>query len=376
MGFDIFGSLLCLYGGASAGQMAKFSSEAMQFNFNQSANRHPTLEGKGISFNGGDGIGFRVITWLALTAVVVMFNLWYCNKVFQRQKTKQLTAQTITTEKVAPKFTTARKWILFLAGFFFVISVVGSMCSRAAKKWEESKYNGKIPSQITSSYKAGEDYSGKKHEELGEVGKKDKITLAQVNKDKKENFWGTFGKWGDLQTYSWFVIAGIIICLLSKQNIANTLVVSFKKSIPLVLAYILMMTPMVIIKDSEMAEKIPESLPARATPNARYWLLLGALLIPLLVNLLLPGMRGILAYIAVPLLYAVSKNTLMYGIIIIMLGATIGMTFSPTNGILQTTLQQNKITYKEFLKKTWILGLLLLAVALPLVLFCAGWLAK
>jgi len=87
-------------------------------------------------------------------------------------------------------------------------------------------------------------------------------------------------------------------------------------------------------------------------------------------------MRGILAYIAVPLLYAVSKNTLMYGIIIIMLGATIGMTFSPTNGILQTTLQQNKITYKEFLKKTWILGLLLLAVALPLVLFCAEWLAK
>jgi len=61
MGFDIFGSLLCLYGGASAGQMAKFSSEAMQFNFNQSANRHPTLEGKGISFNGGDGIGFRII---------------------------------------------------------------------------------------------------------------------------------------------------------------------------------------------------------------------------------------------------------------------------------------------------------------------------
>jgi len=164
--------------------------------------------------------------------------------------------------------------------------------------------------------------------------------------------------------------------LLSKQNIANTLVVSFKKSIPLVLAYILMMTPMVIIKDSEMAEKIPKLLPTRATPNARYLLLIGALLIPLLVNLLLPGMRGILAYIAVPLLYAVSKNTLMYGIIIIMLGATIGMTFSPTNGILQTTLQQNKITYKEFLKKTWILGLLLLAVALPLVLFCAEWLAK
>ncbi|WP_147409626.1 hypothetical protein [endosymbiont GvMRE of Glomus versiforme] len=375
MGFDIFGALLCLYGGASAGQMAKFSSEAMQFGFNQSANKHPTLEGKGISFSGNDGIGFRMIAWLALTAIVVMFNLWYCNKVFQKRKikTKQLTTQSIT-EKVTPKFTTARKWILFLAGFFLAISIAGQMAKGRAKKWEEN-YKGKIPPEVTSSYEAGENYSGKEHIELGAADKKGATILAEVKEDQKENLWGTFGKWEELQIYSWFIIGGIIICLLSKQNIVNTLIVSLKKSIPLVLSYILMFTPMVIIRDSGMSKNISELLPTRTTPSARYWLLFGALLIPLIISLVFPILRHALNYIAVPLFYAVSKNTLMYGIIIVLIGSTIGMTFSPVNGILQTSLQQNKITYKEFLKKTWVLGLLLLAVVLPLIWFCAWRLA-
>jgi len=113
-----------------------------------------------------------------------------------------------------------------------------------------------------------------------------------------------------------------------------------------------MLTPILIIKDSGMSENIPKLLPVGVTQNARYWLLFGALLIPFIINLFLPLTRGILVYIAVPILYAVSKNSLMYGTIIIFLGASIAMAFSPANGILQTSLQENKITYKEYLKKT------------------------
>jgi uncharacterized ion transporter superfamily protein YfcC len=61
MGFDVFSALLCLYGGASAGQMSKISSEAMGFNFNNYVNSHEALEGKAIKFTGNDGAGFRVI---------------------------------------------------------------------------------------------------------------------------------------------------------------------------------------------------------------------------------------------------------------------------------------------------------------------------
>ena len=62
MGFDVFSALLCLFGGASAGQMSKFSSEAMGQNFNEYVNRHEALEGKAVKFTGSDGMGFRVAT--------------------------------------------------------------------------------------------------------------------------------------------------------------------------------------------------------------------------------------------------------------------------------------------------------------------------
>jgi len=60
MGFDIFSALLCLFGGASAGQMSKFSSEAMGQTFKNQVNSHEALKGKAIKFTGSDGMGFRV----------------------------------------------------------------------------------------------------------------------------------------------------------------------------------------------------------------------------------------------------------------------------------------------------------------------------
>ena len=375
MGFDAFSALLCLFGGASAGQMSKFSSEAMGQNFNECVNSHEALEGKAVKFTGSDGMGFRVVAWLILTAIVVMFNLWYCNKIFQKSKTetKQLTTR-LTEKKATPIFNNARKIILILAGFFLLASMAAQL-KPIAKMQGKSQGQGVSP-KITSSYKSGVEYTGKDYQVLGEAGKEEKIKLAQVNEGKEEKFWTTFGEWGDLQLYSWFIIGGIIICLLSKQSITNTLVVSLQKSIPLILSYILMLTPILIIKDSGMSENIPKLLPVGVTQNARYWLLFGALLIPFIINLFLPLTRGILVYIAVPILYAVSKNSLMYGTIIIFLGASIAMAFSPANGILQTSLQENKITYKEYLKKTWVLGLFLLLAALLFVGFCAWSLAK
>jgi len=59
-----------------------------------------------------------------------MFNLWYCNKVFQKPKTatKQLTIQS-TEKKTAPTFNNTKKIILILAVVFLLASMLAQLGS-------------------------------------------------------------------------------------------------------------------------------------------------------------------------------------------------------------------------------------------------------
>ena len=71
MGFDVFSSLLCLYGGSIAGLMGLVSSERMRGHFEN------TFSGvKGIDHNGGlAGISFRLISLLLCASLVILFNI-------------------------------------------------------------------------------------------------------------------------------------------------------------------------------------------------------------------------------------------------------------------------------------------------------------
>src|SRR5436190_20454032 len=99
-----------------------------------------------------------------------MFNLWYCNKIFQKPKTetKQLTTQ-LTEKKTTPIFNNARKIILILAGFFLLASMAAQL-KPIAKMRGKSQGQGVSP-KITSSYKSGVEYTGKDYQVLGEAGK-------------------------------------------------------------------------------------------------------------------------------------------------------------------------------------------------------------
>jgi hypothetical protein len=45
------------------------------------------------------------------------------------------------------------------------------------------------------------------------------------------------------------------------------------------------------------------------------------------------------------------------------------MAFSPNNGILAASLEKNKISYKYFIKKTWLLAAVILVTAFSLVTY-------
>lgn len=375
MGFDIFGALLCLYGGSSAGQMSKISAEAMNHNFNASINNHPYLEGKAIKFTGADGIGFRTITWLILTVIVVFFNIWYCNKVFYESSTKILPVDNIEDNVGSSNFTKTKKIILFLFSFFIIGSIL-SQTENIANRWDNFKekkgVREVIPSQITSSY-AGET----SYQNLGAIDKEGKTKIAMINEAEDEGFWGTFGRWEDQQLCYWFTIGAIIICLLSKQNIANTLVNSIKETIPLIIGYTLAFTPLIIIKSSGMNAKLSELTSSLGIiRNAKYLSLFGVFTISLIFGFFIPNSRSIFMHISVPLLYSISKNTLLYGTIIAYLGASLAMSFSPVNPILQISLQKNETSYKQYLKKTWQLWLILMLACLILIGIQASFLTK
>ena len=75
---------------------------------------------------------------------------------------------------------------MVLTGFFLLVSMVAQLEPIANM---QSKQQGQgVSPKITSSYKAGVDYSGNDYQVLGEAGKEEKIKLAQVDEGKTEKF--------------------------------------------------------------------------------------------------------------------------------------------------------------------------------------------
>jgi len=71
MGFDIFSSILCLYGGSIAGLMGMISSERMKDYFGSVADK---VEG-GVNYDGFSGISFRALSFILFISIIILFNI-------------------------------------------------------------------------------------------------------------------------------------------------------------------------------------------------------------------------------------------------------------------------------------------------------------
>ena len=71
MGFDIFSSLLCLYGGSIAGLMGLVSTERMGRHFGESFSG----SAESINYNGLAGFGFRITSLIVFTTIIILFNI-------------------------------------------------------------------------------------------------------------------------------------------------------------------------------------------------------------------------------------------------------------------------------------------------------------
>jgi len=71
MGFDIFSSILCLYGGAIAGLTGIVSSERMKDYFDLVGGK---VKGK-VNYDGFSGIGFRALTFILFVSIIILFNI-------------------------------------------------------------------------------------------------------------------------------------------------------------------------------------------------------------------------------------------------------------------------------------------------------------
>ena len=377
LGLDNFTALLCFFGGSSAGLMGIISPQWIREKGDGYVNSY--VKSKEYEITGTSGMDFRIIAWLIFTTIVVLFNIWYCNKVYQKPSQKLPKKALLETKKnlkkiKKPKFTGLQKIILGVFGFFVVGSILGEI------GWFAEKINkgGKKPlwetcPEVSSSFAKKENF-----EVVGEITSTETgikpVRIAKVTEPKpsREAAWATFGKWEGLQTCSWFIIGGIVICLLSKQNIATCLVKSFQKVVPIILSYLLMLTGMTIAKEAGMPNQVSKLLLSdKVTTKAGVFALFAVFLVIFLVAIFAQGITPMLFTGIVPSLAAISANTLLYGFLIMLLARMLACAFSPTNAILLTSLETNEISYKEYIKKTWILWLIMFLVALGLVGFYA-----
>ena len=360
IGFDAFSSILCLYGGSIAGLLGLVSSQRMSEHFGQSFSG---VQGK-INYNGFAGIGFRLTSLVVFVSLIVLFNIWYCSRNRQKVATQK---EDLTQKETPPRFNKTRKWILALAGIFLFTSFLAQV-PIAEKKL--GKVAEKIPPQITNEVK-GED----QHERVGEI---EKMKIAKV-KEKNEKNWGVFGEWGEQAIDCWLIIGGIIICLLAKQSIIGSLTTSIQNAIPLLLVYIFAAVPATIIKKSGMSDNLAGILlPKTAKGAGSSFALLSVFGISFLLTFIVSSVAIAIALVAAfaPILLAFGESTLIYGAIFAWVGAVMGMAFSPNNGILRASLEKGKVTYKQFIKKTWKLALIMTLVALGLVVFWTRFMVK
>jgi len=168
------------------------------------------------------------------------------------------------------------------------------------------------------------------------------------------------------------VIGALIICLLSQQNIANTLVTAAQKTIPVILGYIFMMTSATIVQESGMTDKLKNFLLSeKVTKHANVFALFSIFFSLLFICFFVESLAFPLFLSISPVLLAISRNTLLFGAMVMILARFLAASVSPANSILMSALKEIGVTYKEYIKKTWVLWLITLLVALGLVGFCA-----
>jgi uncharacterized ion transporter superfamily protein YfcC len=372
LGLDTFTALLCFFGGSSAGLLGIVSPQWIGEAGNGYVNPH--VKSKEYEIKGTSGMDFRIAVWLIFTTIVVLFNIWYCSKIYQKpvSKTPQKPLLEIKKEPKKPKFTGRQGIILAVFGIFLIGSILGQLNFFASDKAEKTRLCDNNP-YVSSSFAKEEKYLT-----VGEVVSEESgvepVKIAKVIEPKPDRkaFWKTFGKWKGLQDASWCVIGGIIICLLSKQNIAVCLVKSAQKAIPIIFAYLLVNTAVTIAKEAGMPGQIKNLLLSdKVTTQAGTFALFTIFFVFLLISIFSPGIVPAIFTGIVPALAAISVNTLLYGFLIMMFARMLACTFSPFSAILLTSLETNKISYKEYIKKTWILWLLVFLVALGLISFYA-----
>src|SRR4051812_6490900 len=91
---------------------------------------------------------FRIAAWLIFTAIVVLFNIWYCYKIYRKTSPKpseKLLLENKNLQKTKKsKFTGRQKVILGVFSFFVIISALGSI------NWFSNKINKNIKSNPES----------------------------------------------------------------------------------------------------------------------------------------------------------------------------------------------------------------------------------
>ena len=322
-----------------------------------------SIQGK-INYNGLAGIGFRLTSLVVFVSLIVLFNIWYCSRNRQKVAARK---EDLTQKETPLHFNKTKKWILALAGIFLLVSFLAQV-PIAEKKL--GKVAEKIPPQITNEVE-GED----QHEKLGKI---EKIKVTRVKEENEKN-WGVFGKWEEQAIDCWLIIGGIIICLLAKQSIMGNLMTSIQSAVPLLLVYIFAAVPAAIIKKSGMSGKLAGILlPKTAKSAGSSFALLSVFGISFLLTFIVSSIAIAVALVAAfaPILLAFGESTLIYAAIFAWVGAVIGMAFSPNNGVLRASLEKGKVTYKQFIKKTWKLAVIMALVALGLVVFWTRFMVK
>lgn len=389
MGLDGFSSFLCLFGGAAAGLLSSVSPLHQTSNTNLI---NAELGGR-TNFKGADGIGFRLVCWLIFTTIFVLFNLWYSNKIYRRAPSSNFleTTKSLPKEiKSAPKLSKAIKWtVIATFGFFVAVSFLATIpwfadkekgLPTTAERKEEKEWKDMLSSSYPAGIKQGPYPSKETYRKIGTTDKeaithdpKDKGQsqfIAKVGTEATEKFWPKFGSWGNLQVCSWFVIGAIIICLLSKQSIVNTLIATGKKTFPILVGYTLLATTTLTVKESGISDTLASCLSSeKVTKHANVLALFGVFFLIFLVVLML-GTHGGVWLALVPTLYAVSANTVLYAAMIASLAGMLAMFIRP-DPILMNGLEASGSNYKEYLKKTWPLWTIIFLISLLLVGWCA-----
>ncbi|RHZ36633.1 hypothetical protein [endosymbiont GvMRE of Glomus versiforme] len=386
IGLDKFSSFICLFGGASAGILSAVSPEIWTGIFNQIN----VTTGK-TNFTGTSGISFRLASWLIFTIIFVLFNILYCNKIYYKSSSlsQKKIPETLPVKKEnEKKLSRGVKWLIGLVfGFSILITILGAIGWFASDKTPWGKREGISNDYLTSSYKGGimgkrGGGTGEDYKKIGTMPKniisddpKDKGKqqhMATVETNKTERFWPKFGEWGHLQTCVIFVIGAVIICLLSRQGIANNLITGFQKTVPIILGYIFMATSATIAQESGMSNKLKDYiLSEKVTKHASIFALFSIFFSFLVICFFVESLASTLFFSISPALFAISPNTLLYGAMIMILARFLVASVSPTNAILMSALKEVGTSYKEYVKKTWVLWLIVFLVALGLVGYCA-----